>query len=541
MVILAAAVVVLAAIGSGYWAFRLAGAGKDQPLADAVAAGFAVFGTVAAMGAWIRAAFVPLLACAAAGGGLLVLWRLRPRLPRISVPVVFAFGIPSLIAVAEAVSPVNSPDELTYKLAVPHAYQLFGRMIELPLNSHSYFVLSTHFADLAALILSGGIAAKIARLAIYFAALVIVQRSGGLLAAIALAWTPALASIAGWCWEEWPLVALLTASLDRYERGEERASFVLLGCAAATKYTALPWVAVFLLLVAIRNRPAIVRAVVIVFAFGSFFYIRNAVWTGSPFAPFLLPNAPPVATYRGGTPLYAYLFDRSMIDESLGLLLPALSLAGILARDRWWTLVGLLQLPLFFAFSPITRNVLPAFIPLAISGGRLLERRRIVYWVAAVACAAQLILIGLVVRSYELWPYLSGRLTARQYIASMRAFSSPYDWIERNTPPSAVFLLLGENRTYYLGRRFIAGGNLDSPRIAGWLGAHAGALRAAGVTHVLIHRPWIRVGSPPQGQIEREYVLTLPEETFNRFRAHLQQKGVLRYSDPEYLIYELRF
>src|SRR5205807_9353763 len=116
------------------------------------------------------------------------------------------------IAFITAIAPVNSPDELVYKLAIPHAWQLFGRMIELPLNSDSYLAMALQSADLSALALGGGIAAKLAHFGVYLAVIAVVRRIGGDWSAIALAFTPALMIIAGWAWSEWGVLGLLLLS-----------------------------------------------------------------------------------------------------------------------------------------------------------------------------------------------------------------------------------------------------------------------------------------------------------------------------------------
>ena len=69
--------------------------------------------------------------------GAFLIGRERFEWPRIHPLLAIAIGI----AFIEAITPVSSPDELVYKLAIPHAWQLYGRMIELPLNSNSYLAM----------------------------------------------------------------------------------------------------------------------------------------------------------------------------------------------------------------------------------------------------------------------------------------------------------------------------------------------------------------------------------------------------------------
>src|SRR5438067_2254284 len=109
------------------------------------------FTTTAAL---TNTAIVPIITIVAAFAGAYLLGKRDLTFTRVH-PLL---AIPIAIAFIEAIAPVNSPDELVYKLAVPHAWQLFGRMLELPLNSNSYLAMALHSADLAALVLGGGIA-----------------------------------------------------------------------------------------------------------------------------------------------------------------------------------------------------------------------------------------------------------------------------------------------------------------------------------------------------------------------------------------------
>ncbi len=593
--IAAALVVVLAAIGAGEIAlgfgrrvFRALRTGPDS-VAERLAIGFAAFGTVIALVAWAGFALAPatiVVTAGAAAMGMFVVIRDRKaiRVPRLSWPALLLVP-PVVLAFAFAIAPVNSPDELTYKLAVPHAWQLYGRMLEMPWSSHSYLVLSLHFTDLAALVIGGGVAAKLAHFALFLAALAIVYRGvarrhedAAIWAVVVLAWTPALAVIAGWAWDEWGVVALVVLALDRYEKwraggegADAAAAFVAAGCVASIKYTALPFLAALAIVFAWRHRRnsgLLLRAAVVVAVLGSFFYIRNAVWTGSPIAPLLLSGAPPLSHYRapGLTRAWVdffsgvYVFDREMIDESAGVLLPIACVLGLFAFRRRpkglpdWTIIVALQIPIVVSMAPVTRNLLAAFVPLALAGVAiavewLSSSRPIARVAAAVVFAGALIAQGIVVasvaRSYNLVPYLTGRQTAGEYIAEARTFAKPYAWIASHTPPSARLLLLGENRTFYLQRPFIAASNFDGPRIAAWLGGFSAVevldseLRRQGVTYLLVHAPWYRVGHRSLGVLEREYVLEVPPATHRMLMQFLASRCALRYRDRDYLLYEI--
>ncbi|MGZ4778474.1 MAG: hypothetical protein ACXV5L_04710 [Thermoanaerobaculia bacterium] len=613
----AAAVVIAACIGYGFVAivaarrlFLLITHERDDfeavSLVDALLIGFAALGTVTAIVAWTGIAIQVLITIVAAIGaaiGIVVLWgvavmgggRGSPRTMARGAPAaaLLLAAIPVLIAFVQAISPVNSPDELIYKLAVPHAWLLDGRMHELPLTAHSYVSMADQMASLPALILAGGIAARLLHFAIFIAALAALHRFGARYSETAaaaivgiVAWTPALTIIAGWAWNEWSALGLLIVAFDRYERWVESTTpndaavaFAALGSAAAIKYTALPWILAMAVIAIARHRrsPRVLAAAAIIgVLFGGFFYVRNAIWTGSPLAPLLLPDAPAVANYRSGEAFEGWrdlmrgydIFDPRIADESLGILLPAAGLVGITAlwsRDRKLrdlAFLSAVQFPIVLTMSPGSRNAVNAFVPFAMAGaisvstlmkdgGARRSRptftavRVILGAVVVVALLAQLMLVFFVLGSYEVGPYLTGQEDAAGYLQRTRAFARPYGWLDRSTPPSARVLLLGENRPFYLQRSFISGGNLDGPRIAAWLSkspspdAFSAELQRLGVTHLLLHTPWYRVEGGRPGMLEKEYVLQVSAQTDAMLRAFLRTHARVVYRDGEYLIFEL--
>jgi hypothetical protein len=561
---LVAAAVVLAMLATGTAALTVARRvfpqDREIPLLDAFIVGFPTFGTVIAIVAWIGVAMhvaIAVITFALAGAGLFLLLRRPVCMPRIPVLLV----IPVVVAVIEAITPVNSPDELAYKLAVPHAYDLAGRMFEMPLSSHSYLTMALQLADLAALVLGGGIAAKIAHLALYFAALAVIRRLTHSVSITAIvAWAPVLMLIAGWTWSEWGVIALLVLSIDRFH-DDPAIAFAALGGAMASKYTALPWLLAFVMVALFRTRDMklLLRGALLVALFGGFFYVRNAVWTGSPIAPLLLPNAPHVYNYKSGGMLSGWgelirgddVFDPRLVDESLGIVLPLAAICGLFAmaaddrkqRDLAW--IGAIQMPILITIAPGSRNIINGVVPLALAGGMVIERiwseskpalRRLLATTIGLSFAAQLVLAVFVLESYDVVPYLAGKETARDYVYRVRDFAPVYAWIDTHTPPEAKILLLGENRTYDLDRQTVSGGNLDGPRIVAWLASFPNAvalhneLRRQRVTHVLIHPAWLR---QPQTMMEREYMLELPPGTDAKLREFLTPV----YRDKNYLLF----
>jgi len=359
-----------------------------------------------------------------------------------------------------------------------------------------------------------------------------------------------------------------------------------LGVALSSKYTALPWAAVFVPLAfwrqwsGARLRRAsggaaeprttpLLTAAFIVAATGSFFYIRNFIWTGSPLAPFFLPDSPAIADYRSTLGGWAELargydiFHPAIVDDALGILMPALVLLSPLAlfwRNRRIVdlfVLGAVQFIGLVTLAPTSRLMMLALVPLALLGGFVTVRvwenssRAIRAALAAAAGAAllgHLVLIAFIfIARWSVIPYLIGIESETAYLERTRDFMKPYEWIEEHTPENAKLLLLAENRTYYLDRRALAGGNLDGPRVAAYLSRFrtpdefAREMQQQGVTHILIHKPWYRAGRAEfQSMVEKEFVLVVTPEADAMLRAFLGTRARRVFEDPSYAIYELR-
>jgi hypothetical protein len=589
--LLGAVAVILAAYATGRGALSaaawiLARNGRRFDPVESFAVGVPAFGTVVAVVSCLSVRPLGPLSCILALLGVWLLWMDREflALPEVAPLSLLALAPAIVLAAAQAFAPVVSTDELVYKLGVPHAYQLYGRMVELPLNSNSYLALSFNLADLPALILGGAIAAKLVHFALYLATLVIAWRLGRRFEAPAwivaiIAYAPVLMVTAGWAYSEWGVLGLLLLSFHAYQRWldeDDRSDFVLAfaaaGCAISAKYTALPWIAPFALLVLWRHRRdarVLLGAVSLVALFGGFFYARNLVWTGSPFAPLLLPDAPTIQNYRSGYRFSGWVdlvlgkdvADREIGDEALGILLPLCVLASIgviRKRDRATRdllLIGGIQMVVLLTIAPGTRNMLNGFVACAIPGAAAIavawrgsgRALRAVAIGAAGACVA--IQSGATVAAFaDVIPYLSGAESEGAYFARTRAFHGVYRWIGESTPPDARFLLIAETRTLYMPRQFVSGGNLDGPRVSGWLAsfptaeALANGLRGEGITHVVFHLPWYRVQSgttEPFGILRSEAGLAVSPGTDAKLKELFGRHAALRYRDAEYLVFEL--
>jgi len=571
-------------------------AGRADRVNDRIVIGVPAYGLLLSFVAIIGVALGPvtivLTLLLSVVGALKMRGRWRELFPAVTVHRLLLFVPPVAVALLGAITPVASPDELVYKLGLAKTYLLFGRMVDLPLNSQSYIPSATFMSEMAPLTLSGGIASKLLFFFLYLAcvralhqlATRINPRSADFAAAV-LTWTPALMLLAGWCWSEWSVLGLAAVSYRAWDEFQDSTGsselglvFLALALGISSKYTVLIWAVVFIPITIIGarrmkvGRRVALPAFIILTLFGSFFFVRNLVWTGSPIAPFLLPLSPAVTNFRGGGQMSGFqellhgfdILHPGIIDDSLGVIVPVavlLSPFALLARRRRVTelfILGGLQLIALIVISPTSRLVILGVFPLAMLGADLIVdgwlqcralTRGLILTMLAVVFAGQLLLVSYVfVVSYDFFPYVVGKESEPELVARTRAFAPVYSWAAARTDPRSIFLLLGEDRVYYLDRRAFAAANLDGPRVSGYLSGFqtAAALRQelirTGVTHILIHKPWYRVAtsvSPRPGMLEREFILEVTPATDVMLHDLLRQFTIRRYEDAQYAVFEV--
>jgi hypothetical protein len=101
-------------------------------------------------------------------------------------------------------------------------------------------------------------------------------------------------------------------------------------------------------------------------------------------------------------------------------------------------------------------------------------------------------------RTFDAWPYLTGRQTRQEYLTDVHmSYPVPYfpaaAWINANTGPGDGVLVVGDARTGYLRRRAASSTVWDADRFRGFLsgaasGAElAGTLRGAGWDYLLLN------------------------------------------------------
>ncbi|HEY2093582.1 MAG TPA: hypothetical protein VGJ81_17040 [Thermoanaerobaculia bacterium] len=420
-----------------------------------------------------------------------------------SVPVALVL----ILGFIAAQAPPSSLDELAYHLAIPHAWVLAGRAIDLPLISHSYFPLGIESADLPSLTLLGSLAGGIASHFLHLIAAlattaVIHRRTRNALLTAAIVTTPALALTAGWSLVDWPLLGICVAFLDVDERESGLAAGLL------TKYTFIPFALLLVLLPAgeggAKRRMRGVRLATIAAALaGSIFFIRNLILTGSPIAPFITAHVPHVANYRELT-LGSYIFDGRYLDESLG----ASLLAALTAIGGPVALALLVVGAVLWMTAPSARLLIPFF------GAAATEAKldwRALRLVLVVAVAAQLFLVAYYVDRTDAFSLLAAKQTDEQFLTKARPSYASVSWLNAALPASSRTLVVGLNETYWFDRRVAGGGNFDGERVSAYLDAPTPeALKARltndGIDHVAVFAPPSM--ADPKKMEERETRLT---------------------------------
>lgn len=451
--------------------------------------------------------------------------------------------------------PAVTLDEVAYHLAVPRIWVHEGRVMELPLLSHSYFPLGVESADLPLLAILGSDGAIASHFLHFLAAiaatfLIYSWLQGKLSAGFALAGTaalvttPALLVTAGWSWNEWILIGIcvaLLSELDR-ERPDPATVAALLAAGMMTKYS-FPLFALVLLIA--RGDRALIKPGLIGFAAGSLFLIRNLILTGNPLAPFLGANAPEVSLFRSD--YSGYVFDGALLDESLGIALIALAIGAValLPAGRFlrWSALGLLAAVVLVALSrPSSRLLLPFLVPLAMIGLSGLLQLRQARWALVALAVLQLFVSLVYLERLQPFELMSGRVADDAYLAAMRHPFPSVLWLDSQLPAESRALVLGVQELFWFSKPVRGGGNFDSNRINAYLASPqlADNLRRDGITHVAIAGDGLRIGTPPKSRLEQERATTVDSASAINLRETLERNGALLAARGNDAVYTMR-
>lgn len=489
--LLAATVMALACIGVGVLMRRTTRV--DAPLDLLI--GYPVLGTLCFLVGLIRVnvwTMLPIVAIAALCSAVAMS---RPFLSRAtseprgekgqldrsrnSIAALFSVCVVLACAFIVAQAPPSSLDEVAYHLAVPHAWVLEGKVMALPLLSHSWFPLGIESADLPALAflgpVDGGVASHFLHLLAAIATtLLIARRTQSWFLTAAIVTTPALAVTAGWSLVDWPLVGLFVG-LYAAEKDEDASAITAAGL--LLKYTFLPFA-----LLSWAWKRKLPNPIALL---GLVYFVRNFILTGNPVAPFFGTDAPHVAGYRA-LELAGYIFEGTFVDEALGASLLALSLVGTggLALACLAIALGL------FLLAPSSRILLPFLAVPAVAGATAL-RSRVLGVLLGISIAVQTLLVVWFTARSGAFSLLAGTASEEEYLRKARPSFASIEWLNETLPRNARALLIGPGETYWFAHRVRGGGNFDGARLSRYLDvptpeALRSRLRADGITHVAV-------------------------------------------------------
>lgn len=495
--------------------------------------GYPLFGTLCFLGATLKVSIWTLAPIAAVGLLLAIVFLLRrysddayvapERLP-LHWPAIAVVAV-LVCAFVAAQAPPSSLDELAYHLAIPHAWVLEGRAVELPLLSQSYFPLGIESADLLPLLFlgptDGGVTSHFLHLIAAIATtLLVARRTRSWLATAAIVTTPALAVTAGWSLVDWPLAGLFVALYIALQDEDVDTASAATAAGLLTKYTFAPFALVAWALFWFRKR-RLPRWQVVV---GGVFFLRNLIIAGNPFAPFFAADAPHVSGFRA-LALADYIFEGTFIDEAMGaalLILPVFAAGGI-------ALASIAIAVALFFLAPSSRILVPFLVVPSISAAPEL-RRRILSVLIAIAVVVQTFLVVWFAARTNAFSLLAGSATEEEFLRKQRPSYVAIEWLNLQLPSDSRTLLVGNNETYWFTRRVRGGGNFDGPRVSSYLDvaspeALRERLRRDGITHVAILTAPIAT-TDEQKRAERETTLTpgaqkMLAQTLDRYASHM--------------------
>jgi hypothetical protein len=424
-----------------------------------------------------------------------------------------------------AQAPPSSLDELAYHLAVPQTWVLEGRVVELPLNSQSYFPLGIESADLLPLLLlgaaDGGVASHFLHLFAAIAATLLVARhTRSWLATAAIVTTPALAVTAGWSLVDWPLAGLFVALYIALESEDADTASAATAAGLLAKYTFAPFALIAWIVFWFRKR-RLPRWQILV---GAVFFVRNLILVGNPFAPFFGAEAPHVAGYRA-LALADYIFEGTFIDEAIGasvVMLPVFATGGI-------ALAALAIAVALFFLAPSSRILVPFLVVPTVSAAPEL-RRRVLRALVAVAIVVQTFLVIWFSARTNAFSLLAASATEDEYLRKQRPTYAGIEWLNLQLPADSRTLLVGSNETYWFTRRVRGGGNFDGQRVSHYLEGESPQalrerLRRDGITHIAVVTAPIAT-TDEQKLTERQTMLSpgaqkMLAQTLDQYASHM--------------------
>ncbi len=458
----------------------------------------------------------PVLLLGMVAGVVLILagWKHGERAVATSSVSLIAVLIVLTCAVVSALAPPTAPQEVASTLAVPRAWALEGRAIELPLLASSYQPLGIEGADLAPLALlgavRGGVASHLLHLFAAIAATALLhRRTETWLLTAAIVTTPALALVAGWSVGDWPLLGLFVATFVSLERDDVRTASAATAAGLLTSYVFVPFA--LLAWVLRRRRPHWIALA------GLLFFVRNLLLTWNPIAPFFSEGAPALLGVRT-LALADYVFHPDFIPESLGVALLALPFfaTGVIAIAAAVLAVGL------FFLTPSARLLVPFLVIPALTS-KLGVQKKTVAVLVAIAIAAQTLLVVWFTAREGAFTILSASTSIDAYLRKQRPAYASIAWINEALPADSRTLVVGIDETYWFEKPVRGGAASDAARLSRYLDlptpeALRERLRRDGITHVAVVTAETPIALEPAGQ-------KMLAQTLDRYAGTVTTRG----------------
>ncbi len=450
-----------------------------------------------------------------------------------------------------AFTPETFYDALVYQLSVPNFYILKHKISPMPFLMHSNFPMNVNMIYLLSLLLSNETLAKlihfsltlISAFVIYAAVKKHYSHKSAIVSSVIYYSTPILLINSWRCGNDAALGFFFSLAIFSYLnwRKEQINSHlwltaVFLGVTLGSKYTAIFPVfglaAVIFFNIFQEKRNIIKRLFIvtsIVFILFLPWLVKNYLFTGNPFCPFL-------SKVFGGQNLYNFGHSGVISDAPLNLfhfnlkaflssfwsltlnasqpqnfigpiflfMFPLLLLVKKFERNIVFLLAAfILNYIAWYMGTPIFRFMMPAFALLAVSLGynltTICEKSILFFSFFLFFVLSNLISLLNISATIKLKPYLGQKIPKDEFLSTSHPSypNPPYKvllWINKNLPLKTRILFSAENKSYYLKRDYItysAESNLQ-PLIE-FLKKSENAkefysiLKEKGITHILIN------------------------------------------------------
>jgi len=528
-----------------------------------------LLGVVGLGGGLGSAGFAATAAVMAAG------WLTRPKIrwPRLPPATVAAMAVVAIVGLIDASAPPIDTDELYYHLALPADMLRAGELLGGTLRPDGSRPMILHLPYAALLSAGGEVAPRLLHLGLVLA----------LLAALVSLGRRHLGSAAAGSWAGWLLVAswsvlhdaglaannlptalVVLLALDCALRGEEKTLPLLAGLALSIKYTAAGAIAGIWLAARLPWRVRVWTGFAAL-AVVSPWWLRNVAEGLHPLFPFAGWSGDFSFQYLekygfGRTPLDLLLLPfraimqadidsfqlLGRISPGFAALLPAAALAAWktpTARRLW--LVGGAVLAMWALGPHWLRYLLPGLPVLALAAAAGIPQMPR----AARAAAVVVVIAGLPANWGPLLSHLSERLPAAtgqesrdDYLTRTTETWPALRWANAHLPEDAEVAILYAWTGYLLDRPYVLSSVEDHIPVRHWLLTHReeslGALRAAGVTHLVVGRTLpIKKAYPFLTAAAFESGFEAPSEILEN---QLLKEAILIHEENRLRVYRLR-